>query len=150
MDALWKRCPGNIFHPPCVGIANFFSFAATFLGVIVMRIVLLLLGSFILGCFLSYCSSLLLAWLARRKAPLPERVRVSSIEDANRLRGKRVFSPDEKFRLWADAMNILMTEESKDVARRYVNEAIQALGEGGNEFRIRATEIFKNRYGCEL
>lgn len=99
---------------------------------------------------LSYLASLAVSRSVKKKSALRERVRISSIEDASVVlrRRKADFTTEEKLRLWSDAMNILMTAESEEVASRYMERTALALGDAGLEFRKYATAILEKRFGA--
>jgi hypothetical protein len=97
---------------------------------------------------LSFLASLAISRIVKRKSALPERVRISSIEDASVvLRRRRMdFTMEERSRLLGDAMNIIMTAESEEIAVRYVERIALALGDDGVEFRKYATSILEKSF----
>lgn len=114
-----------------------------------MRVTLFFVSAMLCGLCLNFVVSLILSRYVKRKSGLAERVRISSIDEANTLRRKTALTPDEKARLWAAAMNILMRAESEELAARYMEKTALALGEDGAEFRKHATKILEKRFGSD-
>ena len=83
---------------------------------------------------------------------MSERLRLSSIEDASKVlrRKKTDFTKEEKMHLWSDAMNILMTAETEELAARYMERTAIALGDQGKDFRELGDQILKKRFQTKL
>lgn len=114
-----------------------------------MELLIFMICSVFGALAVNFLGSVVLSHITRRKATLAERVSISSIEDANKVSswGKRTYTDKEKLRLWSDAMNIVMTAESPEVARRYVEQAAAALGDEMAEFRAQAGQVLEKRFG---
>jgi len=98
----------------------------------------------------NYLLSLLVSRRLKRKALMPERLLISSIDEANKLRWKSKLSTGETAQIWADAMNIVMTAESEEVALQYIDQAAKSLGDEGAAFKEEALRILKMRFNSAL